>query len=71
MVLLFERHSTPETIPGHCAIAKATKSERATSLLPSRGAKSGRNCYITLAFLGVPNKGDKIRSGYITPALEK
>ena len=27
--------------------------------------------YITLAFLGVPNKGNKFKSGYITPALEK
>ena len=24
---------------------------------------------MTTAFLGVPNKGDKIRSGYLTPAL--
>ena len=27
------------------------------------GPKRGRKCYITPAFSGVPNKGDKIRSG--------
>ena len=27
------------------------------------GPKSGRKCYITPAFLGVPNKGDKIKVG--------
>ena len=26
------------------------------------GPKRGRKCYVTRAFLGVPNKGDKIRS---------
>ena len=26
------------------------------------GPKSGRKCYVTPAFSGVPNKGDKIRS---------
>ena len=26
------------------------------------GPKRGRKCYVTPAFLGVPNKGDKIRS---------
>ena len=26
------------------------------------GPKRGRKCYVTLAFSGVPNKGDKIRS---------
>ena len=32
---------------------------RAASPLPSRGPKGGRKCYITPAFLGVPNKGTK------------
>ena len=41
----------------------------ATSPLPFQGAKSGRNCFVTPAFSGVPNKGDKIRSGYITHAF--
>ena len=41
----------------------------ATSPLPSRGPKSGRNCYITPAFLGVSTIGDKIGSRYITPAF--
>ena len=39
------------------------------SPLPSRGPKSGRRCYITPAFSGVPNKGDKIRIGCLTPAF--
>ena len=43
-----------------------------------RGAKEGRidmgrigrqNCNITPVFSGVPNKGDKITNGYITPAF--
>ena len=29
---------------------------------PKRGPKRGQKCYVTLAFSGVPNKGDKIRS---------
>ena len=41
----------------------------ATSLLPSRGPKRGRNCYVTPAFSGIPKIGDIIRSGYITPAF--
>ena len=41
----------------------------AASPLPSRGLTNGRNCYVTLAFLGVPKKGDKIRIGYLTLAL--
>ena len=44
---------------------KRTKSEVATSPLPSREPKGGRNCYLTPAFSGVPRKGDKIRSGHL------
>ena len=33
------------------------------------GPTSGRKCYVTRAFLGVPKQGDKIKSGYITPEL--
>ena len=38
---------------------------------PSRGPKRGRNCYVTLAFSGVPNakRGRKIRIGSLTPAF--
>ena len=36
---------------------KRTKS--ATSPVPTRGPKSGRNCYVTPAFSRVPGKGDK------------
>ena len=62
--------------------AKRTKSEVATSPSPSRGPKRGLKCYVTRAFSGVPNtkrreqnqkwsptKGNKIRSGYLTPAF--
>ena len=48
---------------------RGTKSEVAASPLPSRGPKRGQNCSVTPAFSGVPNKGDKIRSGYLTPAF--
>ena len=43
----------------------------ATSPLPSRGPKRGRNCYVTPAFSGVPNakRWEKIRSGYLTLAF--
>ena len=43
----------------------------ATSPLPSRGPKRGRNCYVTPAFSGIPNakRGEKIRSGYLTLAF--
>ena len=43
----------------------------ATSTLPSRGPQKWAELCITPAFSGVPDKGDKIRSGYITPPLEK
>ena len=59
---------------------RGTKSEVATSPLPSWGPKRGRKCYITPTFSGIPNKGeqnqkwsptkgDKIRSGYLTPTF--
>ena len=43
----------------------------ATSPLPSWGPKRGRDCYVTPAFSGVPEvkHGEKIRSGYLTPAF--
>ena len=34
------------------------KLEVAVSPLPWRGPKRGRKCYVTHAFLGIPNKGD-------------
>ena len=46
-----------------------TKSEVATSPLPSRGPKGGQNCYVTLASLGSPRKGNKIRISDLTPAF--
>ena len=37
--------------------------------MPCRGPRRGWKCYVTLAFLGVPNteRGEKIRSGCLTP----
>ena len=56
-----------------------TKSEVAASPLPSWGPTGGqkcyvttserRYCYVTLAFSGIPNKGDKIRGARFTPAF--
>ena len=43
----------------------------ASSTLPSREAKSGRNSYATRAFLGVPRRGDNISSGHITHAFSR
>ena len=37
--------------------------------LLSRGPTRGWNRYVTPAFSGVPSKGDKIRSGCLTPAF--
>ena len=48
-----------------------TKSEVATSHVPSRGPKRGRNNYVTPAFSGVPNakRGDRLRIGHLTRAF--
>ena len=48
---------------------KGRRSEMAASPVPCRGPTSGRKCYITPAFLGVPKHGDDIRSGYLTLAF--
>ena len=44
-------------------------SEVVASPLPSRVPKRGRNCYQTCVFSGVPDKGDKIRSGCLNPVF--
>ena len=56
-------------INGLLKSGKGTTSELATSPLPSWGAKTGWICYTTPAFSGVPNKGDKIRIGCLTPTF--
>ena len=47
---------------------KETKSEVATSPVPSRGPKRGHKCYVTPTFSVVPNtkRGEKIRIPYLT-----
>ena len=39
--------------------------------MSSQGPIRGPNCYVTLAFSGFPHikNGNKIRSGYLTPAF--
>ena len=48
-----------------------TKQEGATSSLPSRRPKRGRNCYVIPAFWGVldAKRGEKFRRGYLTHAF--
>ena len=48
---------------------EGAKSKVARSPLLSQGPTNKRVCYVTLAFSGVPRRGDKIRGGYITPAF--
>ena len=42
---------------------KGTKSQLADSPLPCWGPSGGRNCYVTLAFSGVPKQWNKITIG--------
>ena len=37
--------------------------------LPSRGPKRGRKCHVTLAFSGIPNKGEQIQNWLPHPCL--
>ena len=48
---------------------KGTKLEVVASPMLSPGPKRGRNSNVTLAFSGVPNKGDKMRCGCLTLAF--
>ena len=48
---------------------RGTKLKVAAPPLPSRGPKRGRKCYITLAFLGIPNVGDKNQKWLPHPCL--
>ena len=48
---------------------EGTKLEVTASPLPSRGPTSGRNRYVTPVLSGVPRRGDKIRSAYLTPTF--
>ena len=50
------RYRPRDTSTSTSTNGRGTKSELATSPLPSRGPKSGRKCYATLAFSGVPNR---------------
>ena len=48
---------------------RGTKSKLAASPLPSHGPKSGRKCYVTDAFLGIPNIGEQNRKWLPHPCL--
>ena len=48
---------------------KGTKSQVATSPLPSQGPTRGRKYYVIPAFTGVPKQVDKITSGCLTTAF--
>ena len=50
---------------------KGTKSEVATSPLPSQGPTRGRKCCITPAFSGIPNKGEQNQKWLPHPCLLK
>ena len=52
-------------LPSRGSPKDGIKSKVATPPLLSRRPTSGRNCYVTLAFLRVCSKGDKIKSGCI------
>ena len=53
----------------HESLEEGTKTEVATSPLPSRGARIAPNCYPIPMFLGFSRGGDKISIGHITPAF--
>ena len=48
---------------------RATKIRLAPSAMASRGPKSGLKCYVTPAFLGVPNKGEQNQNWVPQPCL--
>ena len=66
-------HKWAELLRNPCILrgseAKGTKSELATSAVPSQGPTNGLNYYVTPAFSGVHSNGDKIRIGYLNPAV--
>ena len=64
---LTEPHVTPKRL---CLPERHRQSKVAISPLPYPGPKRRRNCYRTLAFSGATNdnRGEKIRTGYLTPA---
>ena len=48
---------------------RGTKSEVVASPPPSPGPTNARNCCVTHAISSVPKQGNKIKSGYLTPAF--
>ena len=44
-------------------------SQLVASAMPSRGPKSGRKCYVSPTFLGVPNKGEQNQDCLLQPCL--
>ena len=74
-------HKWAELLPDPCLLGGPQQTGQNQNWLPhpcllgprktlhSWGPTNGRNCYVTPAFSGVPNKGDKIRSGSHKPAF--
>ena len=62
-----------EVLRHHCILGglqqRGTHSELAASVMPPRGPKSGRKCYFTPAFSGVPNKGKQNQNWLPQPCL--
>ena len=62
-----------EVLRHHCILGglqqRETKSELAAVAMPSHGPKRGRKCYVTAAFWGVPNKGERIQNWLPQPCL--
>ena len=53
------------------SLVEGTNPKLATSPLPSQRPTSGQNCYVSPAFSGLPKKGDKTKSGYISLAFSR
>ena len=74
LILAFSgAHNWTQLLRNPCPLGsrtKGTKSKVATSPLAAQWPTSGRNCYVTPAFSGVPGKGDKIKSGCIGIKVE-
>ena len=78
-ILAAPKRPSLRAVNGSCL---GTKSEMATSPLPSRGPKRGWKCYVMLAFSGIPNANrreqtirsgpkPRVRNGCLTPAFSR
>ena len=61
--------SCSSKMPASDGLATLKGVARTGTTTSSQGPKSGRGCYVTPTFLGVPKQRDKIKSGSLTPAF--